>query len=91
MSCSSGSITPTTEDDLFLPEALEIVEEKKTTIGLDLEKEKKPKNFVLKVNNVSKLSEHYGNFFNQKKFSDVSFEVDGKTIVAHKFILAARG
>ena len=23
MSCSSGSITPTTEDDLFLPEALE--------------------------------------------------------------------
>jgi hypothetical protein len=54
----------------------------------DSKKEKK--DFVLQVNNCSKLASHFSKYFDNSELSDVSFEVEGKKIMAHKFVLASR-
>eukprot|EP01080_Neovahlkampfia_damariscottae_P008315 gene8315-139_t len=64
-----------------------VVEEKKQTFE---KKEVEKKDFTLKVNNTAKLAEHLSKYFNSGKYSDVSFEIDSKKIMAHKFILATR-
>eukprot|EP01080_Neovahlkampfia_damariscottae_P010858 gene10858-3477_t len=85
---SSGSITPESSPDT---PTTPIFEE---TIPIELEPKdldtKEKKNFTLKVNNVSKLTEHFSNYFNSKDYSDVTFKIEGKLISAHKFLLASR-
>jgi hypothetical protein len=74
----SPLLTPTSLTGSPLPE---IEEENKT---------KEKKDFVLQVNNCSKLASHFSKYFDNSELSDVTFEVEGKKILAHKFLLASR-
>jgi hypothetical protein len=75
-----GDESPMTPDSLTSSPIPKIEEDSKT----------EKKDFVLQVNNCSKLASHFSKYFDNSELSDVSFEVEGKKIMAHKFVLASR-